>query len=229
MAMVGCLTAGSARELNLLHATIIATANRLTGLLDERDPRAAPVQDILHAAQRAARLTRMLLTAASESTAVPRRVELNTIVRDAEPLLRCLLRDDDRLALHLAPDPWTVAAEGQSLQRILLLMALWCCDARGASRTVSIETENRMPTLVPTTGAIAPSCDERVVLRVRADASRSAAPAPRPSGFEPKMNSNVVERQLHLWGGTFRILRCSAMERACEITLPRLPVERRAA
>ena len=60
-------------------------------------------QQILYAAERAAELTRQLLTFGRQQIVQPRLVNLNAVVRETETLIRRLIGED--IAIRTALDP----------------------------------------------------------------------------------------------------------------------------
>jgi C4-dicarboxylate-specific signal transduction histidine kinase len=88
---IGQLAGGIAHDFNNLLTAIRGYATLAMGETVEGDPVRDDLEQIEHAADRAAALTRQLLAFARRSVLQPELIELGSVVREVEPLLRRLL------------------------------------------------------------------------------------------------------------------------------------------
>jgi signal transduction histidine kinase len=130
MEAVGRLASSIAHDFNNLLTGTIGAADLLALELPEKDPNQELVQEILLASDRAALLTRRLL-AFTGKPAAPTRVELNTAVRDFEPMLRRLIGERIALRVDTCAEPLPVLADRGNLDQVLLNLAVNARDAIG--------------------------------------------------------------------------------------------------
>ena len=99
----------------------------------------ADVEQMREAAERSAAITAQLLAFSRRQMLQPVPLDLNTVVRDLEPVLRRTLGEAVTLELRLEPLAWIRADRGQ-LQQVLLNLALNARDAMPLGGRVVIET-----------------------------------------------------------------------------------------
>ncbi|HRP08012.1 MAG TPA: ATP-binding protein, partial [Gemmatimonadales bacterium] len=104
------------------------------------DPHRADLHEIQRASSRAADLTRQLLTFARRQVATPRLLDLNRVVRDAEPLLRKLLGGGVELVLELAEGVVPVVIDPAQFEQVLTNLATNARDAMPDGGRVVVET-----------------------------------------------------------------------------------------
>jgi PAS domain S-box-containing protein len=128
MEAVGRLAAGIAHDFNNL-LTII---NGYSEMMVDEQPSPAIAEmagSIRQAGERAAVLTRQLLTFSRQQVMQPRVLDLNARVREIEPLLRRTLGEEIELAVQLAPELPAVQTDPSQLDQILMNLALNARDA----------------------------------------------------------------------------------------------------
>jgi signal transduction histidine kinase len=174
---LGQLAAGVAHDFNNLLGVILncttLLAPQVTGTMA-----AADVGEIRAAAERAARLTRQLLTFARGDVADPEPFDVNEIVRGVTSMLDRTLGEHIELRVDLAGGPLVAIAEPHQLEEIVLNLAINARDAMPAGGKLSLVTEP----LPPARGMAHRGPD--VVLRV-ADTGRGMAPEVVARAFEP--------------------------------------------
>ncbi len=134
MEALGLLAGSVAHDFNNLLSAIIGGAELARLDAPDGTPLARDLDDVRHAAQRGAQLTRQLLAFSRTQVSQPRRLDLRDAVRDGAKLLRRLLPDDVALDLAPADAPVVVRADAGQLEQVLMNLVLNARDAVLASR-----------------------------------------------------------------------------------------------
>jgi signal transduction histidine kinase len=100
------------------------------------------VAQIRVAAEGAARLTKQLLAFGRRDVVRPQVVDLNTVVRDVEQLLRRTLGEHIHLTTSLDPDLQPISADLGHLEQVLVNLAVNARDAMRDGGTLCIDTAN---------------------------------------------------------------------------------------
>ncbi len=132
---LGVLAGGLAHDFNNLLTIIQGHAE----LLDPCESSEA----IRDAAERAADLTRKLLSVGRKQMLRPEVVSLNRIVHDAEPMIRGLLREDVVLGLELADEPVAIEADPGQVEQALFNLVSNASDAMPDGGSLQIVTARR--------------------------------------------------------------------------------------
>ncbi len=153
MEAIGRLAGGIAHDFNNLLTVINGSAEALgSGALAADPALEAEVDEIRSAAQRAADLTRQLLTFSRRELEQPAVVNPSDTIRGMSGMLRRIIGEDVRLLLDLgAGDAW-VRIDPTQLSQIILNLAANARDAMPGGGTLSIRTE---ATLLDEAGAAA--------------------------------------------------------------------------
>ena len=141
MEAVGQLAGGVAHDFNNLLTVMLAECQLMesAGSVTE-DERAASIAEIRSAAERAALLTRQLLTFSRRQLLEPVPLDLNEVVAQVDKMLRRLIGEDIELRLRLAEDsPVTIADRGQ-LEQLIVNLAVNARDAMAGGGVLTIET-----------------------------------------------------------------------------------------
>ena len=140
MQAIGQLGSGLAHDFNNL-LMVISGYSEVVASRSKGDPElVAAAQEIQHATDQGAALTRRLL-GLSRPTAVSRRVlDLNEVVRENEKMMRVLLGEGIALMLELSPGTQTVSADAGELEQVLVNLVANARDALSSSGTVRIAT-----------------------------------------------------------------------------------------
>src|SRR6185295_18867141 len=101
---VGRLAGGVAHDFNNLLTVINGYSEMLLDARGVARSDSLALVEIQHAGQRAAALTQQLLAFSRRQVIQPVVIDINTIVRDTENLLRRLIGEDIELIAALAPD-----------------------------------------------------------------------------------------------------------------------------
>jgi len=138
---VGQLAGGVAHDFNNLLTVVLGTA----GLLRERWTRASQeadeLDDIIHAAQRAAQLTRQLLAVGQRQLLSTQLVDLNAVVRSFERIVARTAGEHVSLDLRLHADPLMVDVDTTRVEQVILNIVVNACQAMGGAGVLSITTE----------------------------------------------------------------------------------------
>ncbi|HEX6042700.1 PAS domain S-box protein, partial [Longimicrobium sp.] len=111
MEAVGRLAGGVAHDFNNMLTAIRGNAQLLMDDLPGTSVLRQDVEEIDHAAARAADLTRQLLAFSRSQVLQPRLLDLNAVVRGVQPMLRRLIGEDVQFTTTLAPGLRTVRAD----------------------------------------------------------------------------------------------------------------------
>ena len=136
---VGRLAGGVAHDFNNLLTVILSGVNFLLQGVGPADPRAEDLQDIREAAERAAMLTRQLLTFSRRQAAQPTVVDLNQVV-DNLRMLRRLIGEDIELSTELARPLSPVFIDVGQLEQVIVNLVVNARDAVDQGGRITIET-----------------------------------------------------------------------------------------
>jgi PAS domain S-box-containing protein len=142
MEAVGRLAGGVAHDFNNM-LTVISGYNRM--LLDElsaADPLRSYVEEAISAADRAADLTNQLLTFSRRQIMQPRVVNVNTVIRNSEKMLRRLIGEDIELAFLLKADVGNIKVDPGHLEQAIVNLAVNSRDAMPLGGRLTVETAN---------------------------------------------------------------------------------------
>jgi PAS domain S-box-containing protein len=137
---IGQLAGGIAHDFNNLLTAIRGYATLAMGETVEGDPVRDDLEQIEHAADRAAALTRQLLAFARRSVLQPELIELGSVVREVEPLLRRLLGEDVSLVTVTPPARGLVLADPSQMEQVIINLVVNARDAMPDGGVLTIET-----------------------------------------------------------------------------------------
>ncbi len=140
MQAAGRLAGGVAHEVNNMMTGVIGFSEFLLRSLPADDARRADVQEIIKAGTRAADVTRQLLAFTRQQLLRPQVLDINTVVRDLERMLRRSLGEHHQLVLQLNAEHCEVRADRGQLEQVLINLLLNARDALGHHGGVTIET-----------------------------------------------------------------------------------------
>ena len=142
MDAIGQLAGGVAHDFNNLLTVIKAYSGIIADQMDDDNPLKIDVGEIQRAAGRASSLTQQLLAFSRKQVLQPRVLDLNTVSRELEPMLRRLIGDDIQVALRLDETIGRVKADRSQVEQVLINLIVNARDAMPSGGTVSIETAN---------------------------------------------------------------------------------------
>jgi signal transduction histidine kinase len=140
MEAVGRLAGGIAHDFNNLMTAIFGYCDLLLVTFDANDTRRRDVEEIRFATERAARLTRQLLTFSRRQVLEPQVLKLDEVVSNLGNMLRRLLGEDVELLVRGARESaWVYADRGQ-IEQVITNLAVNARDAMPTGGRLSIVT-----------------------------------------------------------------------------------------
>jgi nitrogen-specific signal transduction histidine kinase len=140
MLAVGQLAAGIAHDFNNLLTAIGGYTELVIGTLDDDDVRRHDLQEVAKAAQRAAALTRHLLSFSRRQILQTTVLDVYGMVAEVQKLLRRTIPENIELQLQLNPSDPVRADRGQ-LEQVVLNLALNAGDAMPQGGVLRLVTE----------------------------------------------------------------------------------------
>lgn len=137
MEAVGRLAGGIAHDFNNLLTVILGNA----ALLHDASPNDTHrINEIMKAGERAASLTRQLLTFSRKDVSKPGVLELNNVVRETGTMLRSLIGEHIVLEVSLDPTAGRVRVDASELEQVILNLVVNARDAMPQGGKLSIAT-----------------------------------------------------------------------------------------
>jgi two-component system cell cycle sensor histidine kinase/response regulator CckA len=140
MDAIGQLAGGVAHDFNNLLTAILGYCSLMLDEIPAEDPLRPDLVEIQSAGERAAALTRQLLAFSRRQMLQPQVIDINTLVRQLEKLLRRLISEDVELVTALAADVPPVRVDPASIEQILVNLAVNARDAMPTGGRITIET-----------------------------------------------------------------------------------------
>lgn len=140
MEVIGRVAAGIAHDFNNLLTAITGLTRLTVPTLPPEDQRRADLEEVLRCTDRAAALTRQLLIFSRKQAPEPRPVDLNALIKDAEPMLRRAAGPSTTLELALAQGVGAMKADPGQLEQVLLNLAVNARDAMANGGILEIST-----------------------------------------------------------------------------------------
>jgi PAS domain S-box-containing protein len=138
MELIGNLAGGVAHDFNNILTVISGYAQILQLGLPEGSKLYSDVEQIIKAGDRAAALTRQLLTFSRKQMIMPQTVDINQLIADMKKMLERLLPEDIRLTTLLDEEIDSVFADPSQLEQVVLNLVV---NARDAVNERSLSTE----------------------------------------------------------------------------------------
>jgi signal transduction histidine kinase len=142
MEAVGQLAGGIAHDFNNLLMVINGYAELLQNRIDEKSPLRVNVDEIRHAGDRAASLTRQLLAFSRRQVLQPKVLDLNGVISHLGTMLQRLIGEDLELRMLLRQDLGTVLADPGQIEQVLLNLVVNARDAMSTGGKLILETDN---------------------------------------------------------------------------------------
>ena len=142
MEAVGRLAGGIAHDFNNLLTAIRGNAELMSHRVKKDPAMAAEVDEILHAADRAASLTRQLLAFSRKQILQPITIDINEIIGAVARMARRLIGTDVQLKLQLAKSVSKVLADPAQIEQVLLNLIVNARDAMPNGGMITVQTAN---------------------------------------------------------------------------------------
>lgn len=140
--VIGQLAGGVAHDFNNILAVIIGYCHLLRADLAPDSPQLKYAEEIRHASERAAGLTRQLLIFSRKQTVQPVALDLNAVVRDIEQLLRRLIDANIEMTFLLEQQLGCIHADSGYVGQVLMNLAVNARDAMPYGGKLIISTAN---------------------------------------------------------------------------------------
>ena len=137
---VGQLAGGVAHDFNNLLTIILGYSKKLLVATESGHPAREPLAQIASAADKAARLTRQLLTCSRQNAGSPKVVSLDEIVIGLEPMLRRLIEENIEVTLAPEADKTFIFADPALVEQVVVNLAVNSRDAMPEGGKLFIET-----------------------------------------------------------------------------------------
>ena len=144
MESMGRLAGGVAHDFNNILTVINGYSDLLLGSLDLDTASKEMLTDIRNAGERAAALTRQLLTFSRHQVIAPDTHELNIVVADTERMLQRLIGEHITLRTRLSPDYLWVRADAGQLSQVIVNLAVNARDAMPDGGTLTVATSDEI-------------------------------------------------------------------------------------
>ena len=142
MEAVGRLAGGVAHDFNNLLTVITGYGQLALNRVPSDSAMAADLREVLGAADRAASLTKQLLSFSRRQVFEPSVIDLNVLVHEMHRMLHRIIGEDIELILRLSPGLRPVRADRGQIELVLLNLAVNARDAMPHGGQLIIETAN---------------------------------------------------------------------------------------
>jgi two-component system cell cycle sensor histidine kinase/response regulator CckA len=142
MEATGRLAGGIAHDFNNLLSVILSYSNVLLGDLPPDSSVRADIEEIRHAGERAAALTRQLLAFSRQQVLEPSVVDLNGIVAGMDKMLGRMIGEDVELRVVPAADLGKIKVDPGQIEQVIMNLAVNARDAMPRGGTLTLETAN---------------------------------------------------------------------------------------
>src|ERR1044072_2347980 len=140
----GSLAGGVAHDFNNVLTGILGYAELALLKTPDDSSVKGDLEEVVKSAERAAGLTRQLLTFARKEIVEPRIVDLNTLTTDLDSLLRRLIGVDIELVTLVVSDLGSVKVDPAQFEQVLVNLVVNARDAMPNGGKLIIQTENVM-------------------------------------------------------------------------------------
>jgi signal transduction histidine kinase/CheY-like chemotaxis protein len=141
MEAVGRLAGGIAHDFNNLMMVVIGHAHRLLQQFSSH-PSKRELETISQAGLRAAALTKKLLTFGRRQVFEPKEVNINTVIREMEDILKRMIGEHIQTVIVLHPRTGHALVDPIQLEQVIMNLVLNARDAMPDGGLLNIETDN---------------------------------------------------------------------------------------
>jgi CheY-like chemotaxis protein len=191
MEAVGQLAGGVAHDFNNVLQAIQGYTDLALNRIEDQHPAAEKLREVLKSTERAASLTRQLLTFSRRETLQPRNLDLNDVVSDLAKMLRRVIGENLQLHVLAGHDLRAIYADQGQLEQLLMNLCLNARDAMRGGGDLTIETKNTR--VGPEDVRTDPSLREgEYVLLTVSDTGEGMTPEVQERAFEPFFTTKEV-------------------------------------
>jgi PAS domain S-box-containing protein len=191
MEAVGQLAGGVAHDFNNVLQAIQGYTDLALSQLGEGHPVAGKLEEVLKSTERAASLTRQLLTFSRRETLQPRNLDLNEVVSALAKMLRRVIGEDIRFHVLPGRELRPVYADPGQLEQLLMNLCLNARDAMPRGGELTIETANIRVGATDERAHPSLRVGEYVLLTV-SDTGEGMSPEVQDRAFEPFFTTKDV-------------------------------------
>jgi signal transduction histidine kinase len=142
MEVVGQLAGGLAHDFNNILAVIMGYSDLIMSDLDPGSPLQKYTEEIRHASERAAGLTRQLLVFSRKPTVQPVVLDLNDAMQDLDKMLRRLIGENIEMTMVPGKQTGRVKADSGHVGQVLMNLVVNARDAMPNGGKLTIATNN---------------------------------------------------------------------------------------
>jgi PAS domain S-box-containing protein len=199
---LGILAGGIAHDFNNLLVVIMGNANLASRMVPAYHPAKSPLEEIELASTKAASLTRQMLAYAGRGQVEIDRLQVSTVIRDIERLVRSVISKNVDLRIDLAADLPFIEADAGQMQQVLMNLVINAAESIPEERqgTVCVRafTQYLDETAIENgTGERPPAAGNYVTIEVE-DTGIGMDEATRARIFEPFFTTKFLGRGLGL-------------------------------
>jgi len=142
MEAVGSLAGGVAHDFNNVLQIILTCSELLEQRSTDNEEENGLAREIHTAADRGASLTRQLLAFSRKQLLRPVLINLNSAINDIQEMLRRLIGEDVKLAIHCGESLYDIEADRSQLEQVLMNLAVNARDAMPDGGELIVSTSN---------------------------------------------------------------------------------------
>jgi two-component system cell cycle sensor histidine kinase/response regulator CckA len=192
MEAIGRLAGGIAHDFNNILAVILANAEFTLDEIGEHHAASEEVREIVASAERAAGLTRQLLTFSRKQKRQLKILALNSIVGSIDGMLKRIVGEDIAISSAVAPDLGAIEADPGEVEQVVMNLVVNARDAMPRGGTLVIETANAI--VDDAYGAQIDVAPGRYVVLSITDSGCGMTAAVRARIFEPFFTTKDVDK-----------------------------------
>ena len=199
---LGILAGGIAHDFNNLLVVIMGNANLASRMVPAYHPAKSPLEEIELASTKAASLTRQMLAYAGRGQVEIDRLQVSTVIRDIERLVRSVISKNVDLRIDLAADLPFIEADAGQMQQVLMNLVINAAESIPEERQGTVFVRAFSQYLDETgvesgTGERPPAAGNYVTIEVE-DTGIGMDEATRARIFEPFFTTKFLGRGLGL-------------------------------
>lgn len=142
MEAMGQLAGGIAHDFNNMLAVIIMNCEVMLNQKTLEQQSSKSFNQIKKTAEKAAKLTHQLLAFSSKQVFKPKVVNMNTIIKDLDAILKRLINETIEISFNLDPYLGNIIADSTQIEQILINLIVNARDALASGGKIFVETKN---------------------------------------------------------------------------------------